>query len=68
MVILFSWTLFIRLHIFQMHLDALKPAWEALELLQEQELIMSLGISDLNAEQLLELYNWAKVDCELNIE
>ena len=48
-----------------MHLDDLKPVWEALEVLQDQELVMSLGISDLNLEQLQELYDWAKVRLKL---
>ena len=45
----------------QVNLDDLKPAWEALEEMVKDEKILTLGIADLNKDQLEELYNWAQV-------
>lgn len=42
-------------------LSVIQPYWEALEEMVEGERVLSLGIADLNKEQLEELYNWAKV-------
>ena len=39
----------------------IQPIWEAMEDYVDQEKIFSLGVSDLNGEQLEELYNAAKV-------
>ena len=41
--------------------DQIKPYWEVLEDLVEQERVLSLGICDLDKASLEELYEWAKV-------
>lgn len=45
----------------EVSLSVIQPYWEALEEMVEGERVLSLGIADLNKEQLEELYNWAKV-------
>lgn len=45
----------------EVSLSVIQPYWEALEEMVEGERVLSLGIADLNKQQLEELYNWAKV-------
>ena len=42
-------------------LDIVKPYWEVLEDLVHKEVILSLGMADLDKALLEELYNWAEV-------
>jgi len=42
-------------------LEHIQPLWSALEDQVSQQRVYSLGISDLNAAQLGELFNWAMV-------
>lgn len=45
----------------EVSLSVIQPYWEALEEMVEGERVLSLGIADLNKEQLEKLHNWAKV-------
>ena len=49
------------LNVLQVHLDDLKPLWEALEALKNEDKVLSLGVADLSKDQLEELFNWAQV-------
>lgn len=42
-------------------LEDFKEIWETLEKAVHDEKVFSLGVADLNKDQLEELYNWAKV-------
>ena len=42
-------------------LDIIRPYWEVLEDLVHKEVILSLGMADLDKTLLEELYNWAEV-------
>lgn len=41
--------------------DLIKPYWQVLENLVTQELILSIGVADLDKKKLDELYNWARI-------
>ena len=43
------------------HIDLIKNYWMELEDFVSRGVVGSLGISDLNLEQLTNLYDWAKV-------
>lgn len=45
----------------ELTLDLIKPYWMCLEELVDSEVILSLGIADLNTKLLEQLYNWARV-------
>ena len=45
-------------------LDVIKPYWEVLEDLFHKEVILSLGIADLDKNLLEELFDWAVVSTE----
>ena len=45
-------------------LDVIKPYWEVLEDLFHKEVILSLGIADLDKNLLEELFDWAVVSSE----
>ena len=45
-------------------LDIIKPYWEVLEDLFHKEVILSLGIADLDKNLLEELFDWAVVSSE----
>ena len=46
-------------------LDIIKPYWEVLEDLFHKEVILSLGIADLDKNLLEELFDWAVVSKEI---
>lgn len=42
-------------------LNHLKPLWVEIEKLVEDSKVLTVGVSDLDAEELAELYNWSQV-------
>lgn len=50
----------------EVSLSVIQPYWEALEEMVEGERVLSLGIADLNKEQLEKLHNWAKIKPGIN--
>jgi len=45
----------------ELTLDLIKPYWTCLEQLVDSEIVLSIGIADLNKTLLEELYNWSRV-------
>lgn len=50
----------------KLKLEHIQPIWETLESLVEKGQILTIGISDLDSELLIELYNWARIKPSVN--
>lgn len=42
-------------------LDRIKPLWSAVENLVENSKVLTVGFSDFDTEELIQLYNWSQV-------
>lgn len=42
-------------------LDRIKPLWSAVEKLVEDSKVLTVGFSDFDTEELIQLYNWSQV-------
>lgn len=42
-------------------LDRIKPLWSAVENLVEDAKVLTVGFSDFDTEELIQLYNWSQV-------
>lgn len=47
-------------------LDHIKPLWTEIEKLVEENKVLTIGVSDLDTEELMQLYNWSQIKPGVN--